>query len=86
MVIHTATKVAKVWQYINPETSEHKLPTLDEPEEPFFSDIQEGAMTMKDLTDIPTREHFKYLHNKYKDQMEIYTKRELFLDSFNTES
>ena len=85
MVIRTATKVAKVWQYINPETPEHELPTLDEPEEPLFSDVQEGATTMKDLTDIPTREHFKYLHNKYKDQMEIYTKCELSLDSFNTE-
>ena len=85
MVIRTAAKVAKVWQYINPETPEHELPTLDEPEEPLFSDVQEGATTMKDLTDIPTREHFKYLHNKYKDQMEIYTKRELSLDSFNTE-
>ena len=40
---------------------------------------------MKDLTNIPTREHLKYLHNKYKDQMEIYTKHELSLDSFNTE-
>ena len=85
MVICTAAKVAKVGQYINPETPEHELPTLDEPEESLFSDVQEGATTMKDLTDIPTREHFKYLHNKYKDQMEIYTKCELSLDSFNTE-
>ena len=85
MVICTATKVAKEWQYINPKIPEHELPTLDEPEEPLFSDVQKEATTMKDLTDIPTREHFKYFHNKYKDQMEIYTKCELSLDSFNTE-
>ena len=83
MIIHTATKVAKVWQYINSETSEHELPILNKPEKSLFSDVQEGAIMMKNLTNIPTRKHFKYFHNKYKDQMEIYTKCELSLNLFN---
>ena len=80
-MIRTAAKVAKVWQYINPKTPENELPTLDKPQEPLFSKVQQRVRMMMDLPEVTKREQFKYLQNKYKDQMEIYAKRELSLDS-----
>ena len=85
MMIRTAAKVTKVWQYINPETPKNEIPTLDKLQEPLFSNVQQGARTMMDLAEVTKRKQFKYLQIKYKDQMDIYAKHELSLDSFNTE-
>ena len=54
--IETAAKIAKIWQYVNPETTREAQPALAEPAYPVPSDVKAGAQRLQDLSPVEREE------------------------------
>ena len=83
-VVRTAAKVAKAWQYLDPDTAKDELLILKLPTKPRFTDVKPCVTSLTNM-DAGERDQFRYLENEYKDAKEVFEKRESALDTFRSE-
>ena len=80
--IETAAKIAKIWQYVNPETTREAQPALAEPAYPVPSDVKAGAQRLQDLSpvereELQARRHlWNQQHAKWERQEEALAQME----------
>ena len=85
-VIKTASITRKVQEYINPDTIQDDLPILDELLEPTYSQVVDSSQQDIKYSELnkDEKEEFKRLQQQFKQEQEIYMKKDAAIATIRT--
>jgi hypothetical protein len=73
-----------VWKYVNPDTPDNKLPVLEKPTKPLFSEAKDAATKYTDL-DSSQQGYYKILLDEYQTEYLRYEKQSQAISTLLTD-